>query len=419
MPIDVDNKTRSKCDLSTQLAIILSILLEVCFMAKVTPSQLNEMFREGRLIARAIEIYTFEENPASNAKWENDQLFSKKLDGIHANVERHGLRGRSATLLVEGINMSLYHNVGFLYDADKTSIKSYMFYDSGTVSSNLNTNCFFNVNIDKKKFEPILSRQDFLKKYRAFMEKVDNFDLRDDRNDYTKAEDYRYNEVLCNFFPESLIGLIGRDTDPVTLLNLLILRHHKRIEDNQDLPMAIMNNGRSCIWQPTVNDIITLLNVSKENIKELASNDTLITLAKNIGFTLIINNFDDIITPLNLIINNDFDFKASELMKCLSSMAGISKGDSSCGIKVRLLNIINKKLLDEGSEPVRHLSNTFIKETDIKNLISLLGKELQNSTKHPIITGLTLSEYCNRIIKEIRNKRECVSDCFTSPNSYA
>lgn len=93
----------------------------------------------------------------------------------------------------------------------------------------------------------------------------------------------------------------------------------------------------------------------------------------------------------------------------------LDRGDFEEG---ELLDVINKRLIEEGREPVSHLSNTFIKETDIKALIFLLEKELQNSTEYPTKTELILSEYYNTIIKKIRDKRECVTDGSISPNGY-
>ncbi|MCC5791011.1 MAG: hypothetical protein JJT82_00160 [Legionellaceae bacterium] len=100
---------------------------------KLRGSELKEMFNEGRFVARALNVSALKKGKPDLTEAENEVRFlnSKKTnEGEHKNVERHGQRGRSATLLVPGVDMTLFNNVGFVYDADQSTIKAYMFYDS-------------------------------------------------------------------------------------------------------------------------------------------------------------------------------------------------------------------------------------------------------------------------------------------------
>jgi hypothetical protein len=233
---------------------------------KLSEAELQEMFQEGRFVARALKI-----NPLFQGKAKYDQASdemkylhaTKSQEGEHQNVERHGQRGRSATLLVPGVDMTLFNSVGFLYDADKSTIKAYMFRDSQTMSQ-IQHSKFYNVNIDKKKFEPIISRTEFMEKYRDYVGKLENPELRDNLKDYDNEENFeRYNEVLGNFFPESLMGLVGKDSSMETKRDLLLLKNLSTKQD-QDLPMVLMDQGKIKLWKPDLNEIASILNSSKE-----------------------------------------------------------------------------------------------------------------------------------------------------------
>jgi len=129
---------------------------------KASNSQIQEMFREGNLIARALYI-------SSNISNTNDKLgydlttFNEELsflesmkpnEGIHKNVARDGTRNRSATLLAPNVEMNLFHDIGFLYDADKSTVRGYMFHDAVTTSGGAHDE-FYNINADKSKEEQL------------------------------------------------------------------------------------------------------------------------------------------------------------------------------------------------------------------------------------------------------------------------
>ena len=69
--------------------------------------------------------------------------------------------------------MSLFHDIGFLYDADKSTIRAYMYHDS-VATSQKNHEKFYNINEDEKKFQPVLSRKKFLSKYNKYRSETDN-----------------------------------------------------------------------------------------------------------------------------------------------------------------------------------------------------------------------------------------------------
>lgn len=172
---------------------------------KLSNKDLQEMFQEGQLIARALytDVRFSDEgmrHDLSEIDFEVNTLNSKRLSGVHENVERHGQRNRSATLLVPDIEMTLFQEVGFLYDADKSTTRGYMLKDAVTTSG-MGHGSFYNINQDKEKFEPILSRKEFVKKYQEYRKETDG----------TEKEHVKYNEVLANFTPQSLVGLVARD----------------------------------------------------------------------------------------------------------------------------------------------------------------------------------------------------------------
>ncbi len=89
-----------------------------------TAKELHAMFREGNMIARAL-------NASNNLKVSGEEIgfdvseFDREMnflnttrsDGVHSNVTRDGQRNRSATLLVPDVPMELFSDVGLVYDA--------------------------------------------------------------------------------------------------------------------------------------------------------------------------------------------------------------------------------------------------------------------------------------------------------------
>lgn len=97
---------------------------------KLSKTELEEMFQEGRFVARAFQTSVLLKGKPKYDQVEDELKYlnvKKNNEGEHQNVERHGQRGRSATLLVPGVDMTLFDSVGFLYDADQSTIKAYMF----------------------------------------------------------------------------------------------------------------------------------------------------------------------------------------------------------------------------------------------------------------------------------------------------
>jgi hypothetical protein len=205
-----------------------------------------------------------------------EHLFEKRRDDVHGNVERDGQRSRSATLLVPGLEMEMFTEVGLLYDADKSTVRSYMFEDSVTRFQNAesiqggdqkqnplregayqqfstadrrtpdNPKEFYNVNEDRKKFQPILSRKDFIAKYKKFRADLEDpsSDLSKHRTKIGKSKPENYNEVICNFYPEGLVGIYGIN-----------------------LPINVLDEkGRVSEWQPSPTEIEEIRNFIQQKV---------------------------------------------------------------------------------------------------------------------------------------------------------
>lgn len=350
---------------------------------KLSDKELKDLFQEGRFIVRALYADPWVKGKAKSDQVEDEIKYlhvKKHHEGEHANVERHGQRGRSATLLVPEVEMTLFNKVGFLYDADKSTVKAYMFKDSQTVSQAL-YNDFHNVTIDKKKFEPILSRNDFMLKYKAYREKA-----------YTSP----YNEVLANFFPESLIGIVGRDDSLDTKRKLL---HLKAIlgKNRQNMPMVLMDKGQVLTWTPDLNEVANIINHHKANIlkyvenhPEEAPSQLLQQFAEDLGYKIDSIDFYQPLSAKNLALNNPFEFKAKEVIDYISKITDLPKGGLlSYGIEGRLLEVVNQRLVNDGKEKIQDLKASTLEEPDIDHLISKLDREMavKNATHHLMEQG--------------------------------
>ncbi|HAU1531854.1 TPA: hypothetical protein F8S29_00535 [Legionella pneumophila] len=384
---------------------------------KLSKAEIEEMFQEGRLVARALQV-----NPLYKGKPKFDQLedelkylnVKKHEEGEHKNVERHGQRGRSATLLVPGVDMTLFDSVGVLYDADKSTIKAYMFRDSQTMSQALYDE-YHNINIDKKKFEPIISRKEFMEKYRDYIEKINNPELRDNSKNYEIEQEFeRYNEVLGNFFPESLMGIVGKDSSIDTKRNLLLAKNLLSSKHDQDVPMVLMDKGAIKVWNPDLKEIADIINASKDKIKSDAEkfnagtpDELLKEFANNLGFTLDNVSFNTPITPEHLKVNNKYEFKANEIIDYLSEITHLPKGSAfTYGIEGRLLEVVNQRLENEGKERVKDLKAAILNKNDVENLVSLLDHEISTKdSNHKLMTKTELKEFSEAVVSNINMKR--------------
>lgn len=383
---------------------------------KLLDNELMDMFQEGRFVARALQADPWFRGKAKSDQAEDEIKYlnvKKYQEGEHANVERHGQRGRSGTLIVPEVEMTLFDSVGFLYDADKSTIKAYMFKDSQTMSQALYDE-YHNINIDKKKFEPILSRKKFIDEYRDYMEKAYNPELRDDKRNYENAEYYeRYNEVLGNFFPESLVGIIGKDTSLETKKKLLHLKTVLSKHD-ENMPMVLMDKGQVKVWTPDLNEIANILNHQKGEIlkytkenPEANASELLQQYANDLGYQIDDINFYKPLTAQNIHLNNQFEFKADEIIDYLSQVTDIPKGGSfSYGIEGRLLEVVNQKLESDGKEKVNDLNTTVIEEKDIQNLVSMLDKEMKlNKPSHTVMKQNDIKVISSTIVSNINKIR--------------
>lgn len=385
---------------------------------KLSNEKLEEMFQDGRLIARILFVDPFSNVPAKAAEDEYAYLYTERAsDGIHQNVSRHGQRNRSASLIVPDVDMSLFGPVGFLYDADQSTIKAYMFRDAQTVSQTNDKN-YYNINIDKHKFEPILSRKDFMVKYREYIQKVNNPSLRveDDHKNWKLEEaliDEPYNEVLGNFFPQSLVGLVGRDASRESKLGLLVLKNTLS-QRGEDLPMILLEQGQVMAWTPNLAEIANLINDSKKALmftakkKNVKPEEQLKEFAMHLGFTLPNNlSFDTDIQPKHLHINNQFECHANEILNYLSEVTRLPKGGKFIyGIRGRLLEVINQRLVNEKKDTVTQLSSLILTHEDIDDLIRLLDAEMALEHKtHTVMTESQRQQLTDAIISNVALRR--------------
>ncbi len=376
--------------------------------------QIQELFQEGNLVARSLYVGNTTVNnsevKSDFQEFENELKFlgNNRKDGNYKNVEREGQRNRSATLLVPGVDMTLFADIGLLYDADKSTIKAYMYHDSVTTSQ-VNHEKFYNVNEDKAKFEPILSKKDFLNKYKDYRAATDN----------TNKEHVKYNEVLGNFFPESMCGLVAKDNSPDNKLKLLEAKQLLSEKHGVDLPMIIMDRGKVNVWQPDLNELSGLLNYSKTKIEKIATKDIgeskeslLQSFIKNLGFSAAIEDFSKQISSQNISPLNKNDTTAKELVDFLHENTGIPKGGKfTHGIEGRLITILNTKHKEEGLEQVKNLANLIINKKDVNNLVCILDKELGKKDKnHTIMNDIKSQDLTEEIMHGIADKRSGKND---------
>lgn len=255
----------------------------------------EELFQEGSLIARAllfkkvpgnIETTFFTDllnkkdanigNFIGFSEYDTELKFltqQKDGEGTYKNVERHGQRSRSSTLLVSGLEIPLFNPIGVLYDANKSTIRAYMLTDSHT-SFQYDHDGFYTVTKDKAKFEPIISRNLFIEKYREFRKWRDS--LTEDEA-IQKHVLWKHNEVIGNFFPNSLVGIVADAKTDGKKLKLLALHQYLKTQKNLDLPMIIMDKGKIELWIPNLQEIDLLANGIPELLN---SNSCLPTLKK-------------------------------------------------------------------------------------------------------------------------------------------
>ena len=378
--------------------------------SRASNSQIQEMFREGNLIARALYSGSNIDNTNNHIGY-NLEEFNQELsflhstkpnEGIHNNVTRNGSRNRSATLLTPNVRMDLFHDIGFLYDADKSTIRGYMFHDSVTTSGGLHDE-FYNINTDKSKFEPVLSKKEFLDKYQSYRENTDN----------TSNEHTQYNEVLGNFFSESITGLVCHNDSIENKLKLLQLKHTLVAEKGLDLPIVMMNNGKIHTWNPTLNEISTLLDESKPLISKLettgkSKEEYLQEFAKNLGFRVNIKDFNAHIRPDDITILHPLEFSSSEVVNYIHELTGIEKGGKFLyGIEGRLKETINARLERDGLPKISNLKTAIVSKEDIKDLVSTFDREiaLKDKTHHPM-DHKKLDIFVCAITEEMANRRD-------------
>ncbi|ABE05002.1 ankyrin repeat domain-containing protein [Rickettsia bellii] len=185
---------------------------------KISNKQLQELFEESNIIARTGRIED-----------ETKYLYQYRQDGYYKNIEREGNRGRSATLLVPEVNISLFFTgIGLLYNANDSTIRHFMPHDFWTDNAR-RTEDFFNMRLDNKKFVQTHSKEKFLKTYKNFLKDNPQKD---------------YNEIIANLYPKGLIGIALQNDDLEHKLYALEAKYYVSEKYNMDLPMTIVKNKK-------------------------------------------------------------------------------------------------------------------------------------------------------------------------------
>jgi hypothetical protein len=261
-----------------------------------------------------------------------------------------------------------------------------MFKDSRTSSQRQHDN-FYNIAEDKKKFETIISREKFIEKYKECRKATDG-------TIYSKAA---YNEVLGNFFIDSLTGLVARDDTLETKVMLLMLRHHMREKHEADLPMIIMKNGQIQVWEPAKNEIVDIINKlpevvdrvlldQKGKLKDISyegrdfTMQVYVNAARYMGYKVIPSKFDKfIVTEADVkdAGNKPKDlFIAQDIIEVLHKATDLHRGDAfTHGLEGRLLEVANVRRKEEGKKPLTDVKKAVFLEENVKGLIKVLSKE--------------------------------------------
>ncbi|MFY9589886.1 ankyrin repeat domain-containing protein [Rickettsia endosymbiont of Halotydeus destructor] len=291
---------------------------------KLSNKELQELFKESNIIARTGEVSD-----------ETKYLHQYRLDGDYKNMERDGNRGRSATLLVPDVNISLFHTgIGLLYNADESTIRHFMPHDFWTDNAR-RTEDFFNMKIDSKKFVQTQSKKEFIKTYKGFLKDNPQKD---------------YNEIIANLYPKGLIGIALQDDDPSHKLSALEAKYYVSEKYGMDLPMTIVKNGKLIPWNPKTTEIGKLLaKVKQKDISEYG-------FVKKRG-------------ELTLLNKNEVTYNEVK-----NFFEGIDKNNTENNLK-KLLKLVNKRLKDDNLSTVSTLKDFIIHKQDIKDLLTELEKD--------------------------------------------
>jgi len=375
---------------------------------KVSNREIQELFKEGNLVARALRLPTKKGDVVYDlSEFANEWRFlntKKSEEGLHSNVERYGQRNRSATLLVPDVDMTLFSDIGLLYNADKSTIRGYMYHDAVTASGTTQHDNFYNINVDKDKLEPIISKKEFLGKYREYRTTADR----------SARGHVKYNEVLGNFFPESLTGLVAQKNTPENKLKLLAAKHYFLMQNISDLPMVIMDKGKVKTWSPDLAEISKLLEYSKAKIAQEASKhpdktkEQLLTeYASSLGYVVNVENFNTKITPDNISILNKNECAGKDVIDLIHEATGIPKGGKfSYGIEGRLAEVVNQRLEHDGLPKVNNLKNAVINKQDIENLVSILNDEIAiKNPQHKPLSKKEVQELSSAILVGVHDTR--------------
>jgi|GEM_PF-6389692 len=382
---------------------------------KTTNIELQELFKENNLLVRATDV-----------KDEMHYLHSGSITGNYFNVEYGGNRYRSCSLLVPDVKMQFYgkNPNALLYNADKATIRAYILGDGYTNFSQEKDKKlkFHNINKDKHVFQNTLSRQDFAGDYKEYFDEK----LRD-------KPVKNFNEVLANLFPESLVAIASTSNDQMKL-KALNAKYYISEKYGYDLPIAIVEDGKVNVWNPTLSEIKELSDKHnerqaymykpwlaeveskiEENLElykqdpelwkedldksEVEKNALELELSKSLrteiyGFTT--NEKNDCI-----ILN-----KSEVTIKEVTNF--FDKIDSKSTEKNldKLLELVNKRLKADDLPEVKDLKDFIINKEDIKNLLVEFEKEKASTDKdYKKLNKPELEEMLQGVLSYMQNER--------------
>ena len=76
------------------------------------------------------------------------------------------------------------------------------------------------------------------------------------------------------------------------------------------------------------------------------------------------------------------------------------------GLEGRLLEAVNKRLVNGGNEPVSNLKATILDQKDIQNMVSLLDNEMKvKDTQHQVMSSSELKTFSDGMVLNLNHKR--------------
>jgi len=371
--------------------------------SKIDPRYVIEKFEEGELLARA--HYSNVEVTNKKKIDINVSAFLGEMEGIvdtSKDDKRHGNRSASTSLLIPNLNLGLFHDVAFLHDIDQCTVRAYMFKDSVTVSKAADPE-YHNINLDKKKFEPIISKKEFIEKYKKYYNEEQN-----------RTE---YNEIVANIFPNSLLGITISDKAfnlNASKLSALAAQFKIKNEYGIELPLFLYQKGKMVEFKPTKEEILSILNTVFQNkrakleVSEAALKGEYLKLLSQLGYEtptpglvnlLDSSNLDKLVLWKKDIDLEEIDFFKKTCNQFINALRTEAKRFSELKDD-KAVNRINKSIKEMES-----LLNSSIKSNnDMRHNYKLFSQKIVDLSKEPIFKPGKFKQLINSIYKAVMQK---------------